>query len=346
MSEPEEKTKIQLQPTFGVEDYASQYKERILNEQLSVEKIIESAKYFVQMRKDHLTEILNNWDQLDEEIDLDLASTILNEFLSPKCTLLEFEFKNLTKTGREQKVKMEEPINEENFHEVWQRHILGQVLPSQSHDISINVPVNNDNQIKSKIQETLIEDSDDSYCNDVEDTAVEVFTLYKRVRWFITTVKTETLGLSRFAKADLKKSIESFNQSFSSTWKAITVLVYLDIIETMRDDPMKIVGVVFAKLSTLMLEEKRDGVLSNQSTDLLKVADMFISRYRPDWTDDDKFRCGLAYLSIKLQLMKVRPDGGDPNVLSVCSLLSDEEVQVTQVYDVMKQHNDFSECEI
>lgn len=350
MSKPKDKEKIQLKSTEGIEDYVSIYKTKL--EGGGHKKIIESAKYFIQLRKSHLREILDRYEEIEEEgVDIEKASVILNEFLSSKCTLLEFEFKNLTKVGQEDKEAPKIPKSEQKFNEIWQKHILGRVLTNDEHEISINIPANansmfsSDHKGKSKIQEVLTDDGEGTSSNDVEGTAVEVFTLYKRVQWFIKSVGFEKINATRFQKTDLRKAIDKFNRSFSTTWKTITCLVYLDIIETMRSDANNIIGVVFAKCSNMMMEDKNGGPLSKESTDMLNVADMFIKRYRAEWTDDDMFRCGLAYLSIKLQLMKMRPDGGDPNVLSVCSLLSDEEVHVTEVYDVMKQFDDFSSCE-
>lgn len=337
------KPKIELKPTNGVVDYATEYK-KVIN---SESELIESAKYFVRMRKSHLTEILDTWDEVIDEMDVDLAGIVLNEFLSPKFSLLEFEFKNLTKAGREP--SPESSVDEDTISEMWQKHILGRVITNQENISAISIPANSKsmfdhNDSDAKKEESTAadnkEDGDDTVADKKND--IEIFLIYKRIKWFIRNVDVDKMSVSKRKRDQIKYGVRQFTRSFSITWKVVNCLVYMDIIESVRSDPANTIAVIFGRASKMMTEEKLD-VVTQDTADLLKCAHLFIIKYRNAYDEDALLRCGFGYLSTKLQILKTRQENAS-SVLNVASCLSDEEVKITEVYDLLKEVYDFSAC--
>uniref|UniRef100_A0A1I7U3Y5 NR LBD domain-containing protein n=1 Tax=Caenorhabditis tropicalis TaxID=1561998 RepID=A0A1I7U3Y5_9PELO len=343
MSANRKQPKTTLKPTGGVTDFASQYKAIISDK----EKLIDSAKYFMRMRKSHLTEVLSSYDEFVDDISYEQAAIILNEFLSPTCSLLEFEYRNLTKAGRdESESETSGPPEEPN--EIWQKQILGRVLTHERHATFITLPANASHMFeeepkkvdKSKEERVNDRKNNGESSSDCQTSLLEIFTIYRKIHWFIKNVDVNEFTMSRFTRNDIRKGINDFKSSYEITSKAVTCLVYLEIIEKLRTDPANTVDNVFAKCNRMMLEE-RNGEFSQETIDMLKCANLFILKYYGGSDDDTLFRRGFGYLSTKLKALKEN-DKTHPHILGVSACLASEELKIAQVYDFLCGVYDFS----
>uniref|UniRef100_A0A1I7U3Y4 NR LBD domain-containing protein n=1 Tax=Caenorhabditis tropicalis TaxID=1561998 RepID=A0A1I7U3Y4_9PELO len=309
MSANRKQPKTTLKPTGGVTDFASQYKAIISDK----EKLIDSAKYFMRMRKSHLTEVLSSYDEFVDDISYEQAAIILNEFLSPTCSLLEFEYRNLTK------------------------HATFITLPANASHMFEEEPKKVD---KSKEERVNDRKNNGESSSDCQTSLLEIFTIYRKIHWFIKNVDVNEFTMSRFTRNDIRKGINDFKSSYEITSKAVTCLVYLEIIEKLRTDPANTVDNVFAKCNRMMLEE-RNGEFSQETIDMLKCANLFILKYYGGSDDDTLFRRGFGYLSTKLKALKEN-DKTHPHILGVSACLASEELKIAQVYDFLCGVYDFS----
>ncbi|KAF1747913.1 hypothetical protein GCK72_024379 [Caenorhabditis remanei] len=340
----EEKSERELQPTHGVVDYASDYRRVVKNES----DVIESAKYFMGLRRSHLSEILGEYDNFVDNMDIKTAGTILNEFLSPKCTLLEFEFKNLTKNGRDEHAAGNNGAHE-NMNEIWQKHILGRVLTNKpENEFVVSIPANAKSMFGQSSNDAGKRDATESErkctCQQLEENKkrnqMEIFLIYKRIKWYFRNIDIQKLPISEEKREELTKCLQMFSKSFAATWKACNCLVYMEIIESVRADPSKTISVLFDKTSKLMVEDQYD-LVSAESSDLLQVANLFIEKYREGADEDALFKSGFGYLSCKLQLVKIKEEN-NPSILNVAACLAELEEKIIEIYDTLSEMYDFS----
>ncbi|UMM41654.1 hypothetical protein L5515_017821 [Caenorhabditis briggsae] len=361
----DEKPKIKLRPTEGVVDYATEYKKAITDKN----QLINSAKYFLKMRTSHLTEVLGTWEDIVDDMDLEIAELVLNEFLSPKCTLLEFEFKNLTVAGRKIAATIpEEGTPEKAFSEVWQQHILGKVLTNENVS-TVSIPEiettqagdktdvtkkaettsaekegksdkdNEKKEVKEEVDEKKdgLTDSDDN--KEAKTVNAEVFTkiylIYKRIRWFSRNIAIEKLKVEKDKKQEIAMGILVFDRAFSITWKVVNCLVYMEILENVRKDWAGPVATVFGRVHKMLVEENM-GIFTEDSADLLKCAHLFILRYRGELDEDLLFRLGFGYLSKKLHILK-RDNTNAMAILNVASHMADQELKITEVHKLLEE---------
>lgn len=340
----EKKPIEELKPTHGVVDYASDYMKIVKKES----DVIESAKYFVELRRSHLSEILGKYDDVFENMDIKVAKTILNEFLSPKCTLLEFEFKNLTESGKEEN-KSGNSGTQDSINEIWQKHILGRVLTNKPDtEFAVSIPANAKSMFDQSSVHTGKKDATEPEkkckCQQLEENKkknqMEIFLIYKRMKWYFRHIDIQKLAIPETKRKELMNCAQVFNKLFTATWKACNCLVYMEILEAVRADTSQTIAIVFGKTSKLLVEDQY-GIISAESGDLLTVAQRFIQNYRPGADENDLFKSGFGYLSCKLQLVKIKGED-NPNVVSVAACLADLEEKILEIYDTLTEMFDFS----
>ncbi|CAS00008.1 Protein CBG27730 [Caenorhabditis briggsae] len=338
----DEKPKIKLRPTEGVVDYATEYKKAITDKN----QLINSAKYFLKMRTSHLTEVLGTWEDIVDDMDLEIAELVLNEFLSPKCTLLEFEFKNLTVAGRKIAATIpEEGTPEKAFSEVWQQHILGKVLTNENVS-TVSIPeiettqAGDKTDVTKKAETTSAEKEGKS---DKDNEKKEVKEEVDEKKDGLTdsddnkeakTVNAE-LKVEKNKKQEIAMGILVFDRAFSITWKVVNCLVYMEILENVRKDWAGPVATVFGRVHKMLVEENM-GIFTEDSADLLKCAHLFILRYRGELDEDLLFRLGFGYLSKKLHILK-RDNTNAMAILNVASHMADQELKITEVHKLLEE---------
>ncbi|CAI2357068.1 unnamed protein product [Caenorhabditis sp. 36 PRJEB53466] len=356
-------------PTEGVVNYAADY--RSVDDKN--EQIIASAKFFMSMRRKHIKEVFDNWGEAADNLTLEDATLILNEFLSPKCSLLEFEYKNLTKEGRDQKESGKTNGKKDSVNEIWQKHILGHVLTNNqavaSSSTSVTVPPPEQekeedeedglesltaeelkwlNSVKNSMDSgsssmqypVLVKNEKNQFLLEPVKPEIEIFHIYERAKSFLDIVNVKTLKVSEAAKANIQLAIDEFTKSYTLTFEANTVLVYLEILESLRNDIYEATTTIFEKCCIMLHEAHR----SKETLNLLMVANLFIQKYREGDSDDKLLRTGFAYLNEKMRKIKTN-DGYppmNPFVLDVASTLATEEFKINQAYSLFATVYDFT----
>lgn len=348
MSAPTENQSTTLQPTEGIVDYANQYLQVVQEK----EKIIDSAKYFMKIRRNHMLEVIRSYDDLiDNEMTYEEGAIILNEFLSPTCTLLQFEFINLTSGGKDELDGEKTPTND-SLNKTWQKQILGRVLTMDSDDVAtIHIPANaqfmfNTKTTAEKDGEVGKETSGDAAEDNTlgKKKPMELFTVHKYIQYFVKNIDIDKLTMSRFLRNDIRRGIENYKKAFRTIEKAVKCLVYLEIVEALRDDPENCVAVIFSKTSKMIKDDKQN-ISTKESEALLTVAQLFIERYRSTEPPEHIYKAGYSYVGTKLQIMKTT-NANDTNLFYIADILADDEATIFDSFDLLKTVFDFSTCKI
>lgn len=335
---------VELIPSLGIVDYSSKYR-AVLNDE---RELIQSASYFVSLRKQYMAEIMTAWDDISKDLPVEVAAVLLNEFLSPKFTLLEFEYKNLSKAGRAEREKEEQ---NPTLSEIWQKYILGKVLTENEENtsslaITTDEKDNGETDVKKETKKTKDGETSDKQDEtdltvidkEVARCAVEIFSkiirMYKRIKWFIRYINVDKLNICPQLKRTIRTAIITFNRSFSVTWRVVSCLNYLDILESVRKNATEAIRNVLIKMNRMLVEEKM-GVFTPDTGKLLQVAHLFIDKYRENMNEDVLFRRGFGYLSRKLTQLKKDNTNGHL-IMNVASHLANEESNITEVYEILK----------